>query len=177
MIFLRKTVVLIAFIFVFYLIISNFFVEKVIIPEDSIRIRILANSNNDEDLAVKEEVKDDVQKELNKVLKDSKNIKDARKTIITSMSEISNTVEKSLMSQDVYQKFDINYGYNYFPDKEYKGVIYNEGYYESVLVTLGEGMGNNWWCVLFPPLCLIEGQVNEEVEYKLFVKEMINKYF
>lgn len=168
---------LIAFIFVFYLIISNFFVEKVIIPEDSIRIRILANSNNDEDLAVKEEVKDDVQKELNKVLKDSKNIKDARKTIITSMSEISNTVEKSLMSQDVYQKFDINYGYNYFPDKEYKGVIYNEGYYESVLVTLGEGMGNNWWCVLFPPLCLIEGQVNEEVEYKLFVKEMINKYF
>lgn len=168
---------LIAFIFVFYLIISNFFVEEVIIPEDSIRIRILANSNNDEDLAVKEEVKDDVQKELNEILKDSKNIKDARKTIITSMPEISNTVEKSLISQNVYQKFDINYGYNYFPDKEYKGVIYNEGYYESVLVTLGEGMGNNWWCVLFPPLCLIEGQVNEEVEYKLFVKEMINKYF
>lgn len=168
---------LIAFIFVFYLIISNFFVEEVIIPEDSIRIRILANSNNDEDLAVKEEVKDDVQKELNEILKNSKNIKDARKTIITSMPEISNTVEKSLISQNVYQKFDINYGYNYFPDKEYKGVIYNEGYYESVLVTLGEGMGNNWWCVLFPPLCLIEGQVNEEVEYKLFVKEMINKYF
>ncbi|MDD2391407.1 MAG: stage II sporulation protein R [Bacilli bacterium] len=174
---MRKTIMLIALIFVFYLIISDFFVEEVIIPEDSIRIRILANSNKDEDLAVKEEVKDDVQKELNKILKDSKNIKDARKTIITSMPEINNTVEKSLMSQNVYQKFDINYGYNYFPDKEYKGVIYNEGYYESVLVTLGEGMGNNWWCVLFPPLCLIEGQVNEEVEYKLFVKEMINKYF
>lgn len=174
---MKKTIMLIAFIFMFYLIVSNFFVEEVVIPGDSIRIRILANSNNDEDLAIKEEVKDDVQKKLDRILKDSRNIKDARKTIITSMPEISNTIEKSLISQNTYQEFDINYGYNYFPDKEYKGVIYNEGYYESVLVTLGEGMGNNWWCVLFPPLCLIEGQVNEEVEYKLFVKEMIKKYF
>jgi hypothetical protein len=38
-------------------------------------------------------------------------------------------------------------------------------------------MGNNWWCVLFPPLCLMEGEANDQVEYKLFVKEMINKYF
>ena len=65
-----------------------------------------------------------------------------------------------------------------FQKKNYKGVIYEEGYYESLVVTLGSGNGNNWWCVLFPPLCLMEGEDNntDEIEYKSFVKEMIDKY-
>ena len=73
----------------------------------------------------------------------------------------------------------MNYGINYFPEKKYKGVIYEEGYYESLVITLGKGNGENWWCVLFPPLCLMEGEDNntDEVEYKSFVKEMIDKYF
>ena len=73
--------------------------------------------------------------------------------------------------------FDINFGLNYFPKKEFKGIIYNEGYYESVVVTLGEGLGDNWWCVLFPPLCMIEAQESTNVEYTTVVKEVINKYF
>lgn len=65
----------------------------------------------------------------------------------------------------------------FFPKKEYKGVTYPEGYYESVKVTLGEGLGDNWWCILFPPLCLIEAEESTEVEYNFFVKEIIKKYF
>ncbi|MBQ9011225.1 MAG: stage II sporulation protein R, partial [Bacilli bacterium] len=53
----------------------------------------------------------------------------------------------------------------------YKGVKYKEGYYESLLVTLGKGKGDNWWCVLFPPLCLIEADESSDVQYKSFVKE------
>ena len=67
-----------------------------------------------------------------------------------------------------------------FPEKEYKGVVYDEGYYESLLVTLGEGKGDNFWCVLFPPLCLMEAEETDdttEVEYKSFIKEIIEKYF
>ena len=48
------------------------------------------------------------------------------------------------------------------------------------MVTLGNGQGKNFWCVLFPPLCLLEaeeGKEEKEVEYKSFVKEMIDKYF
>ena len=58
-------------------------------------------------------------------------------------------------------------------------VLIEEGYYESLVITLGKGNGENWWCVLFPPLCLMEGEDNntDEVEYKSFVKEMIDKYF
>ena len=68
---------------------------------------------------------------------------------------------------------------NYFPEKVYKGVKYEEGEYESFVVTLGNGMGKNWWCVLFPPLCLLEAEETEEtteVEYKFFISELIDKY-
>ena len=66
----------------------------------------------------------------------------------------------------------------YFPKKKYKGITYKEGNYESLVITLGEGAGDNFWCVLFPPLCLIEADEtsNDNVEYKFFVKELIDKY-
>ena len=65
----------------------------------------------------------------------------------------------------------------YFPKKEYKGVEYNEGNYESLVITLGEGKGDNWWCVLFPPLCLIDAEEQtSDVEYKFLVKEIIKHF-
>ena len=75
--------------------------------------------------------------------------------------------------------YTLDYGMHYFPKKEYKGVIYEEGEYESLLVTLGEGNGKNWWCVLFPPMCLREAEENntDDVEYKSFIKTIIEKYF
>ena len=67
---------------------------------------------------------------------------------------------------------------NYFPKKVYKGIIYEEGEYESLVITLGSGQGDNFWCVLFPPLCLLEGNNDtEDVTYQFFVKEMLEKYF
>ena len=55
--------------------------------------------------------------------------------------------------------------------------MYEEGDYESVVITLGNGEGSNFWCVLFPPLCLLdENDTTEDVDYKFFVKELIDKY-
>ena len=55
----------------------------------------------------------------------------------------------------------------------------NGGIYESLVITIGEGNGDNWWCVLFPPLCLLEAEKTEieEVEYQFFVKKMLTKFF
>ena len=72
--------------------------------------------------------------------------------------------------------YKINFGQNYFNKKKYKGITYEEGYYESLLIILGKGEGDNWWCVLFPPLCLIEAEESDKVEYKFFIKELIEKY-
>ena len=74
--------------------------------------------------------------------------------------------------------YQINYGKNYFPEKSYKGVKYESGMYDSLVVTLGKGEGENWWCVLFPPLCLMEAQETnmKDVDYEWFVKDIFKKY-
>ncbi len=53
-------------------------------------------------------------------------------------------------------------------------MVYEEGYYESIVVSIGKAEGDNWWCVLFPNLCLVE---EEDVEYTSLVKEIIDKIF
>ena len=56
----------------------------------------------------------------------------------------------------------------------FNGVKYKSGYYESLVVTLGNGLGPNYWCVLYPPLCLLDNK--EEKEYKIFIKEVLDNY-
>ena len=89
---------------------------------------------------------------------------------------IDNRINDLLIKENYPLGYQIHFGQNYFPEKNFKGVTYEEGYYNSLLVTLGEGKGDNWWCVLFPPMCLMEAEESEEVEYKFFIQELIEKY-
>ena len=74
-------------------------------------------------------------------------------------------------------KYNISYGDNFFPSKTYKGIKYPAGYYNSLVITLGQGLGENFWCVMYPPLCLIDENKNTtEVEYKSYVKDVLLKY-
>ena len=92
---------------------------------------------------------------------------------------VRSIVEETLEKNKLVKKYDVNYGLNYFPEKEYNGVIYPEGEYESLVVTIGDGLGENFWCVLFPPLCLLEAKETDttDIEYTSFIKEVIEKYF
>lgn len=145
--------------------------KKILIPENSIRFRVIANSNKEEDQNLKMEIKNEVEKELYKLIGTSKTIEDARNRISNNLSTVDNILKKYNIH------YDISYGNNFFPKKEYKGVSYDEGEYESLVITLGEGLGKNWWCVLFPPLCLLDSQENlTNVEYKLYANKIINKF-
>ena len=152
--------------------------EKVLIPEQAIRFRVIANSNSKEDQDTKMLVKNDLEKEIASDLKNSNSINTSRKILSSNVEKYEKLVVNTLNENNIKEEFKINYGLNYFPEKEYKGVTYKEGNYESLVVTLGSGEGNNWWCVLFPPLCLLEAEEmeTEEIEYKSYVKEMIDKY-
>ncbi|MBD9085705.1 stage II sporulation protein R [bacterium] len=147
-----------------------------LIPDEAIRLRVLANSNSEYDQQIKLEIKDQIQIDLYNLLKDTKGIEEARKIIKKNIPNISSKVEKILEQENYQERFSIDFGSHYFPEKEFKGITYEEGYYESLLITLGKGEGNNWWCVLFPPLCLVEAEESDEVEYKFFIKELIDKY-
>lgn len=151
--------------------------ENIKIPDSAIRFRVLANSNSPRDQKIKEDVRDKMQKELYTLLENSKSIKEARGLINDNMDNFNNILEEEMEDKDY--SYTIDYGMHEFPEKTYKGITYEAGEYESLLVTLGEGKGDNWWCVLFPPLCLMEVEETntDEVEYKSFIKEIIEKYF
>ena len=172
---MKKIVFILSFILLFFLA-GNIGEAKVIIPDEAIRLRVIPNSNSEYDQNIKTKVKNNLQQNMTKLLKNSESIDEARQIINENLSIIDNDIRKLLDSEKYPLGYKINFGYNYFPKKEFKGVVYDEGYYESVVVTLGEGRGDNWWCVLFPPLCLMEASESDKVEYASFVKAIIDKY-
>ena len=172
---MKKTILLLGLIFGIYVFIGYKF-SDVEIPNEALRIRILANSNSEYDQEIKNELKENIQDYVYDLLKDTTDIDEARKIINAKLNDINNLTNFSLKKQNYNLPYSINFGYNYFPEKIYKGVTYKEGYYESLLITLGSGKGDNWWCVLFPPLCLLEAEEATEVEYTTLVGEILKKY-
>ena len=173
---MKKCIMLITMCITLYVIIGNVVDKKNIIPNDAIRIRVIANSNSNYDQSIKIKVKEQVEKDMYNLLKDKKNIGEVRNKIKSNLKQEKSNISEVLKKANYQLPFEINYGYNYFPEKEFKGITYKEGYYESLVVTLGEGLGDNWWCVLFPPLCMIEAEEATDVEYTSMVKEIVNKY-
>ena len=111
-------------------------------------------------------------------LENAKSSKQARNLITSNMDNFNDILAEEM--KDKEYSYTIDYGMHPFPEKKYKGITYEAGEYESLLVTLGSGEGDNWWCVLFPPLCLLEAEETtntSDIEYKSFIKEIIEKYF
>lgn len=173
---MKKTITVII-ILIMILITNNS--NKVIIPKEAIRFRVIANSNTNIDQQEKKKIAKELSYDVVEVLSKTNSIEDARKTIQSNINNFETTVQNIVEEENYETTVNIDYGNHYFPEKTYKGVTYEEGEYESLVVTLGKGKGENFWCVLFPPLCLLEAEENEtdEVEYKSFIKELIDKYF
>lgn len=149
----------------------------VVIPDEAIRFRVVANDNSKTSQQTKLLIKDALEEKLNILLKNSQSINETKSILKSNYQTFDNTIKTTLLTNHLTETYHINYGLNYFPAKKYKGVVYEEGYYESLVITLGNGNGENWWCVLFPPLCLMDTEtLPKDVEYKSFVQEMITKY-
>lgn len=169
---MKKTVIILAVIIT--ILSLNKQEEKVIIPKESIRFRVIANSDTLEDQKLKKEIVSNLSTTISKT-NNLKNIDETRRYIKDNMPELNNIVEKTLLERNQNRTFHINYGKNYFPEKEYQDVVYKAGDYESLVITLGDGKGQNFWCVLFPPLCMIDEE--NKTEYKSLIKEVLDKYF
>lgn len=160
------------------------------IPDDAIRLRILANSDSDGDQALKYLIRDAVSEQISQWVEHIDNIDHARRLIETNIHKVEQTVKSILEEEQSTQSVNVQYDSNVtFPMKIYDRFVYPAGEYEAVLITLGEGKGSNWWCVLFPPLCFldfsngavvaeasdVEGEQEEEeaVEVKFFLFEWL----
>lgn len=174
---MKKIIIILTIIMTPFIIKKNMEKDIIKIPNESIRIRVIANSNSINDQFEKLKVTENIQKYIQDLLKDSKTKEETEKILKSNLINIESNVKNTLRQINSLTTYQINYGNNYFPKKEYKGITYESGYYESLVITLGMGEGNNWWCVLFPPLCLIETEEEiSEVEYKLYITEILSKY-
>ena len=160
---------IIVFLFFLTIICLNNSKEEIIIPTSSIRYRIIANSDNPKDQLLKLKIKDDINKEIMPVLERANSIDESRDLITKNMSSIENVIKKYT------NDYKVEFGNNYFPKKTYRGINYDEGEYESLVITLGNGLGENFWCVLYPPLCLVDEETSSDIEYTTLVSEIIDK--
>lgn len=172
-----KKIVLIIAIITSILIYSEIKKDTVVIPNSAIRLRVIPNSNSSQDQNIKKQVKTYLEKNTYNILKDEKSIKEARKKINENIPVIEENVDRIFKDNNYDVSYNVNYGYNYFPSKTYRGITYKEGYYESIVISIGAAEGDNWWCVLFPNLCLADLEQKENSEYKSWVIETINKIF
>ncbi|MFB6727552.1 stage II sporulation protein R [Bacillus mobilis] len=128
-----------------------------VIPKEAVRLRILANSDSDKDQALKRKVRDEVKAQIDGWVADLTSFEEARKVIQSHIPEIEKTVANTLKKEGSKDSFQVNFSKNVkFPTKVYGNFIYPAGEYEAVLITIGEGEGANWWCVLFPPMCFLD---------------------
>ncbi|PFK54612.1 stage II sporulation protein R [Bacillus cereus] len=128
-----------------------------VIPKEAVRLRILANSDSDKDQALKRKVRDEVKAQIDGWVADLTSFEEARKVIQSHIPEIEKTVENTLKRKGSKDSFQVKFSKNVkFPTKVYGNFIYPAGEYEAVLITIGEGEGANWWCVLFPPMCFLD---------------------
>ena len=173
----RKLILIILTIVTIYVVYNNVKAEEIVIPNTAIRLRVIPNSNNLLDQEMKAKVKEYLEANLYKNFANVNNIDEARTMINNNIPKIEEDITSIFNENNYDMNFKVKYGNNYFPKKEYKGITYEEGYYESLVVEIGEAKGDNFWCVLFPSLCLLETEETTEVEYKLGVLELINKIF
>lgn len=178
---MKKLILIILTVIVAFLVYVNVNADvgEIVIPEAAIRVRVIANSNSIDDQSMKMKVKAMIEKNISPLLVDVDNVEDARTIIRDNLDSLESDIEVFFINEDYDKDFVISFGDNYFPEKDYRGVHYDEGEYESLVVTIGEGVGDNWWCVLFPPLCLLEADESDvdDTEYQFFVAEMLGKIF
>jgi stage II sporulation protein R len=133
-----------------------------LIPEDAIRIRIIAHSDNEVDQTLKYEVRDDVAAFIATwgVMPISHD--EARNLIEAHLPEIQQHVDAKLREFKAPYNGIVELAKVPFPDKMFNGTSYAAGNYEALRITLGQGDGVNWWCVLFPPLCLTAATASDD---------------
>lgn len=145
------------------------------VTSEYLRIHIRADSNDEAAQNVKYEIRDAVVDYLIPVLAVTRDKREAEQAIKNNLAGIEKTAEKTLETRGFFYGAEAELKTERFPARVYDGVTLPEGEYESLILTLGSGKGNNWWCVAYPPLCFsTAGKTN--VAYKSLIAERIREW-
>ncbi len=148
--------------------------DKVKAYADYLRIHVRANSNSAEDQEVKYEVKDEVVKFITPYIKECVDKESAMNVMRNLLPEIEKVCDKALRERGYTYGARANIREEKFPTRVYGDLTLEEGVYDALIVELGTGTGDNWWCVIYPPLCFTSASA--DVEYRSVIMDIINKF-
>ncbi|SDI47276.1 stage II sporulation protein R [Natribacillus halophilus] len=133
------------------------------VPEDSLRLRIFSHDDSLLHQQIKQEVRDEVAIYSAEHMEDVPTKEEAREVFAAHLDTIEEKAEDIVHSYDPSMPVDVSLDEDVaFPTKVYGPLVYPAGDYEALVVDIGDGEGENWWCVLFPPLCLTDLGIGEE---------------
>ncbi|MGN0807824.1 MAG: stage II sporulation protein R [Candidatus Coproplasma sp.] len=141
---------------------------------DYLRIHVRANSNLEEDQTVKYQVKERVVEFITPYIKECVTKEAAMEVIGGLCEEIAEVCEEELLAQGFSYGAKAEIRQENFPTRVYGELTLKEGVYDALIVELGTGKGDNWWCVIYPPLCFTSA--SQDVEYRSFIYDIINKF-
>lgn len=133
------------------------------IREDILRLHVIANSDEDYDQELKLKVRDALLISGEKVFSGSEDIISAENSITDQKDILLYSAEETIKNLGFDYDVKIEIARSYFPTKTYGELTLPAGYYKALRVIIGEGKGKNWWCIMFPPLCLPAATDNKEV--------------
>lgn len=144
---------------------------------DYIRIHIRANSNEEIDQAVKLKVRDEVVNELTPLLANCNTKNEAYHTIQNNLGLLQQVADDCLSENGFDYTASISLKKERFPTRKYLDYTFPSGIYDALIIELGTGKGDNWWCVAFPPLCFIPTDNDtQNFQYKSKLLEIIRHY-
>lgn len=122
--------------------------------ENLIRLHVVANSDSEEDQALKLKVRDAVVQKLQDTMESFPTIEEAREYLQAHLPELQEYVNQVIRELGFTDTAEVTLDHEAFDTREYDTFTLPAGYYEALRITIGQGQGKNWWCVVFPSLCV-----------------------
>ena len=142
-----------------------------------IRIHIRADSNESEAQTVKLKVRDKVSEYLENELSGVEDFETAYAMLGERLDRLTEIADGVLKANGFSYGSKARLNNEFFPTRSYENIVVESGYYDALIIELGSGKGDNWWCVIYPPLCYLEAKGSGKVEYKSYIAEIFKKYF
>lgn len=154
--------------------------DSELIKDKMIRFHVIANSDSIEDQNIKLKVRDKVLEYIYPKLEGASEIDKSREILKENDKEIKDIALKVLQENNYDYKVESTLSNEMFPVKSYGDITLPQGEYEAYRIILGDGKGQNWWCVMFPPLCFVDitkGEVSSEDTEEIMKKNLSEKEY
>ena len=182
----KRFTILFFLLFIYILISAYSYVNAICtnISDSVFRLHVIANSDSEEDQNLKYIVRDNVIKYLDSITSNVNTKEDIVEIISNNLDKFNKIAQNTVYENGFSYNVSVQIGNFEFPEKTYGDVTFPAGYYDALKINIGDADGQNWWCVMFPPLCFIdvssgvvpddskeilESELNEE-EYLLITK-------